>query len=83
MATRTVTSTSTREVADGFLNIRVTAKDGSIHSFKTGIALHKGRKLDSVLLKNPELFIQAMKEGRVTASVWVPTDSENQETLDL
>lgn len=84
MATRTNNSSTSvnREMADGFLNIRVTAKDGSVHSFKTGIALHNSRKLDQAILKNPQLFLTAMAEGRVTASVWVPSkDGEGE--IDL
>lgn len=85
MATRTNSANSastSREMADGFLNIRVTAKDGSVHSFKTGIALHSSRKLDAAILKNPQLFLTAMAEGRITASVWVPSkDGEGE--IDL
>ena len=81
MATR-ANSASTEKKSDGFINFRVTAKDGSVHSFKFGVPLSMDRKLDSAILKNPALLETAMKEGRLTFSVWVAGADADSE-IDL
>jgi hypothetical protein len=82
MATRANTAASTEKKSDGFVNFRVTAKDGSVHSFKFGIPLSLERKLDKAIIQNPSLLETAMKEGRLTFSVWVAGADADSE-IDL
>jgi hypothetical protein len=75
---RTVeTTTSTRKLADGYLNLKVTDNNGKQHSFKVGIGLFNDRTLDKKFLANPELFNNLVKEGKVSATLWVAGTSED------
>ena len=68
----TTASTNQPQKADGFINFALVDKGGNTFHFKTGIALFESRELDSALLEDFEAFIEAMKEGRVTATLWTP-----------
>ena len=69
MATRTVTTEKNN--ADGFANFSITGKDGSVHRFKMGIPLYKDKALDKAVLDNPQALVDALKEGRVSVSVYI------------
>ena len=73
------TDSTVASKADGFLNLRVVAKDGTVYSFKTGIALHASRKLDAKVMKDTELFNRLLKSGAVTASVYIAGANDGED----
>lgn len=42
--------------ADGFINLVLIDKEENRHTFKMGIPLYNGRKMDSLLLGDPDLL---------------------------
>ena len=80
MATRTVTSE--RKSADAFINFAVTSKSGEVLRFKTGIPLDGSRSLDAAVMKHFDAFTVALKEGRVTATLFVAGQTESK-TVEL
>lgn len=70
-----------RPMADGFINMRIVDKNGGLHSFKVGIPLFSDRKLDKMLLENPELLTNALNENRIQFSIWI--NGSDDSTIDL
>jgi hypothetical protein len=84
MATKVNTPASAASAfkkADGFVNFTVIAKDGSRHTFKSGIPLYKGRMLDDRLMVDPKILTTLLSEGRVEASIHLVAESSDK--LDL
>lgn len=77
----TRTNNSALPKADAFLNLKVKGKVETL-SFKSGIPLYKGRKLDDFILAHPE-HLDAIFGNRVEASLHVVEDDTSSAPFEL